>query len=542
MPNSNLSCDFVKIITPTCRINKAKLQKSPLKAYNNTREVEMNKYKLIIFLLAAGIIYALYKAKKTYDAIPITKGKKESTHKTKPQRFENFYSIVIDRFADGDESNNHKQTDLYNPNSFHGGDLAGVTKKLKYIKKLGITAIILSNPFQQNKRPIEKEDIEIGEKYKIYPFTGSRPTAISVIDEIYGDNDDLLSLTQRAHELGLKVYIKINPTFVDPASSYRKSGKKIISPSSARCNYSDPSSLTSCVPKGLLRFSQLSEDFLTFYKTQMMIFVEETEIDGFYIERPAFMKQEMISYLDNLTLELSDQNPDFNIFYGKKTTVHSHFRGRFNNKNFGYHVKNQASNLTKEFLDLSINQSQFLKFYLILSRFAHSKQRVEQLTPNKSFSLFNAYDADESKSLIHWTFMLFNNVNIVVNYGEENYLEKTSFPDNFPNMKWSSYPNYTSIIKRMLQFRSRNQSFLTAPIEILYEEADFIVLQKVKSQKVIAILAINLTSEQKDLTLPMKHTLRSKKGKNIINGKTQTISENGLPISLAPMGIDFITF
>jgi hypothetical protein len=502
----------------------------------------MNKYKVIIFILVAGIIYALYKAKNTYDAIAVTKGKKESTHKTKPQPFENFYSIVIDRFADGDESNNHKQTDLYNPNSFHGGDLAGVTKKLKYIKKLGITAIILSNPFQQNKRPITKEDIEINEKYKVYPFTGSRPTAISVIDEIYGDNDELLSLTQRAHELGLKVYIKINPTFVDPATPYRKSGKKIVSPSSASCNVSDPSSFTSCVPKGFLRFNQLSEDFLTFYKTQMMIFVEATEVDGFYVEQPAFMMQEMISYLDNLTLELSEQNPDFNIFYGKKTSVQSHFKGRFNNKNFGYHVKNQASNLTKEFLDLSINQSQFLKFYMTLSRFAHSKQRVEQLTPNKSFSLFNAYDSDESKSLIHWAFMLFNNVNIVVNYGEENYLEKTSFPDNFPSMKWNSYPNYTSIIKRMLKFRSRNQSFLTAPIEILYEEADFIVLQKVKSQKVIAILAINFTSEQKQLTLPLNYATLSSKGKNLINGKVQTINDKNLPINLAPMGIDFITF
>ena len=56
------------------------------------------------------------------------------------------YLIMIDRFADGDSSNNapagspREANDRQNPRAFHGGDLRGVINQLTYLKDLGVTA------------------------------------------------------------------------------------------------------------------------------------------------------------------------------------------------------------------------------------------------------------------------------------------------------------------------------------------------------------------------------------------------------------------
>ena len=64
------------------------------------------------------------------------------------------YLIMTDRFADGDAANN-KDVDRKNPRAWHGGDFKGITKRIPYLKELGITAIWLTpwydNPDEANR-------------------------------------------------------------------------------------------------------------------------------------------------------------------------------------------------------------------------------------------------------------------------------------------------------------------------------------------------------------------------------------------------------
>src|SRR5690606_4469144 len=64
-----------------------------------------------------------------------------------------FYHVMIDRFNNGDPSNDNANPrtskQAGNPSGFHGGDLEGVRQKLDYIKGLGANAIWLS-PFLEN--------------------------------------------------------------------------------------------------------------------------------------------------------------------------------------------------------------------------------------------------------------------------------------------------------------------------------------------------------------------------------------------------------
>ena len=59
------------------------------------------------------------------------------------------YLIMIDRFSDGDQTNNNppQSPGLYdrkNKYYYHGGDLQGVIDRLPYVKDLGVTALWLT--------------------------------------------------------------------------------------------------------------------------------------------------------------------------------------------------------------------------------------------------------------------------------------------------------------------------------------------------------------------------------------------------------------
>ncbi|OCL28074.1 hypothetical protein U472_02430 [Orenia metallireducens] len=101
------------------------------------------------------------------------------------------YHIIIDRFYDGDPSNNY---DLgLDPFSYQGGDLQGIIDKLDYIKDLGVTAIWLS--------PIYEGLYYHG--YHITDFLG--------IDKHFGDTNLLKELIDSAHKKGLKIILDFVP-------------------------------------------------------------------------------------------------------------------------------------------------------------------------------------------------------------------------------------------------------------------------------------------------------------------------------------------
>jgi glycosidase len=69
----------------------------------------------------------------------------------RPARWEDqiVYFLMIDRFADGDPTNNDQGAGEYDPAQdglWHGGDLAGIEENLDYLEEMGITAVWLTPP------------------------------------------------------------------------------------------------------------------------------------------------------------------------------------------------------------------------------------------------------------------------------------------------------------------------------------------------------------------------------------------------------------
>ncbi len=117
------------------------------------------------------------------------------------------YLIMIDRFSDGDASNNapadspREANDRNNARGFHGGDLRGVINQLPYLKDLGITAIWLT-PWYDNWNGMNRCDKAwCPNTY----YHGYHAIDYYAVEDRFGDLATLRELVQKAHSLGLKI-------------------------------------------------------------------------------------------------------------------------------------------------------------------------------------------------------------------------------------------------------------------------------------------------------------------------------------------------
>ncbi|HJT28091.1 MAG TPA: alpha-amylase family glycosyl hydrolase [Pyrinomonadaceae bacterium] len=112
------------------------------------------------------------------------------------------YLIMIDRFADGDPSNNGGIYDRKNKFYYHGGDLQGVIDHLPYLKELGITAIWLT-PWYDNYDRLNQ--IELKEDKPSTGFHGYNPQDFYAVEEHFGTLAKLRVLVELAHRSGIKI-------------------------------------------------------------------------------------------------------------------------------------------------------------------------------------------------------------------------------------------------------------------------------------------------------------------------------------------------
>lgn len=115
----------------------------------------------------------------------------------KPVKEEIIYSIVLDRFSNGDQSLD-EQLDLEDPATYHGGDFQGVIDKLDAIKSRGFTTISLSPVMANGPRGFHGYWIE--DFFKV--------------EEQFGNLDDLKRLVKEAHDRDIKVVFEFVTNYV----------------------------------------------------------------------------------------------------------------------------------------------------------------------------------------------------------------------------------------------------------------------------------------------------------------------------------------
>ncbi|HYL16264.1 MAG TPA: alpha-amylase family glycosyl hydrolase [Terriglobales bacterium] len=125
------------------------------------------------------------------------------------------YQVVTDRFFDGDAMNNNppQSSGLYDSTkttwqAYWGGDLAGIQQKMSYIAGLGVTAIWISPP-------VDNENVNEGGTTIGAPYHGYQGRDFKRIEEHFGDASNSWAafdnLVAAAHNKGIKIIVDYAP-------------------------------------------------------------------------------------------------------------------------------------------------------------------------------------------------------------------------------------------------------------------------------------------------------------------------------------------
>ncbi|MDE6737755.1 MAG: hypothetical protein K2K07_01490, partial [Lachnospiraceae bacterium] len=124
------------------------------------------------------------------------------------------YFAVTDRFFDGNASNNNgdasgsydKDTNNGSNSSYHGGDFAGLTQKLDYLKDLGVNTIWITPIVENQTIANSVTDPEVKEAWGYHGYWAKDFTKL---DSHLGTEAEFSALLDAAHAKGMKIMVDV---------------------------------------------------------------------------------------------------------------------------------------------------------------------------------------------------------------------------------------------------------------------------------------------------------------------------------------------
>ncbi|MCW7540933.1 alpha-amylase family glycosyl hydrolase [Aquabacterium sp. A7-Y] len=153
------------------------------------------------------------------------------------------YFVVTDRFFNGNPSNDHaygRQKDGEQEiGTFHGGDLKGLTLKLRegYFRQLGVNALWITAPYEQIRGWVVGGD----KAFKHYGYHGYYALDYSVLDRNMGTPEELREMVDEAHTQGIRVLFDVvmnHPGYLDLQTA-RELVPKVVWPGSEKATLRD---------------------------------------------------------------------------------------------------------------------------------------------------------------------------------------------------------------------------------------------------------------------------------------------------------------
>ncbi|WP_085992761.1 alpha-amylase family glycosyl hydrolase [Oceanobacillus senegalensis] len=195
------------------------------------------------------------------------------------------YSILIDRYNNGDHSND-EGVNTDDPLAYHGGDFQGIIDKLDDLVEVGVTTISLS--------PIMNNSEKGYHGYWVEDFYE--------VEEQFGTLEEFNLLIEEAHKRNIKVVMEFMANYVSPNHPFVQDSEKenwILD------NQEIEGPKWTSGAKALNLDNTEVQEYITDVAKYWM---EETDIDGLHFQA---IDQIPIDFLEALTSQIREENPGF---------------------------------------------------------------------------------------------------------------------------------------------------------------------------------------------------------------------------------------
>ena len=481
------------------------------------------------------------------------------------------YNIIVDRFRDGDSSNNKPIHDpkLHELANFMGGDFAGIQQKLDegYFKDLGVNTLWIS-PIQKQPDSSWVEWVPPNRTFSGYH--GYWPIEPRKIDPRFGKSEEFHSIVKSAHQTGTKVILDFVSNHVHQDHPYLRDHKDwfgTVNLPDGRLNirqWDGDTRLTTWFdefipsfdfPSAPVAINQVVED--------AMWWMGEYDLDGF---RQDAVKHVPHSFWKSLTRSAKIRFPEKNIYQIGETFGSDELIGSYVNPaeldaqfNFSIYFNSRGvfSSDQPNFSDLgdviAENRSTFGPIHLMGNitsshdqlRFSGYADGQIQFSDNGTARSFDD-PVGKIRQLSTYSKMAnFHAFNIsqpgipIIYYGEEIALMGEGDPGNRRMMRFNISDNEMELKKTfslLNGLRTEYSSLALGDQMILYNEGPVLVLLKKYFNEMI-LVAFNNSQDSKtiEIEFPFENTLLTK----LIGPGHYEMNDKLIKLTINPLSHDF---
>lgn len=430
--------------------------------------------KNIIFILIPFLLFS---------ALPVGAAEKEG----RKWQDETIYFLMVDRFNNGDNSNDFK-VDANDPKAYHGGDFQGIIDQLDYIKDMGFTAIWMTPVFDNADKGYHG--------YWIKDFYQT--------EEHFGSLDEFKQLVKEAHKRDLKIILDFVVNHVapdhewvnDPARQDWFHEKQEI------LDWNDQAQLENNWIYGLPDLAQENPETRKYLLDAAKWWIEETNIDGYRLDTVRHVpvefwsdfSKEVKSVKDDFYLigEVWSEDPNYIADYDKAGIdgfvdfpLNEQLRTAFEKPDqtldwlFTTAERNKATYENPELMGNFIDNHDMVRFT------RKAVQNGQHPGTRWKMALTYMYTAPGIP---------------IVYYGSEIALDGGEDPDNRRQMSFRADKELIEYVTKLGELRSDLPSLRRGDLEVLYEKQGMAVFKR-SYQDETAVIAINNTSNTQQVTL-----------------------------------------
>lgn len=487
------------------------------------------------------------------------------------------YSIMVDRFFDGNPANNRpvRHPQLPQKSNFYGGDLAGIRQKLQegYFDSLGVNVLWLS-PVIQNP------DSAYQEFPPPHRFTtgyhGYWPVHPRKVDDRFGSLADIRQLTENAHRKGMKVILDFVANHVHKLHPYYREHPDWFAPlelpdGRKNIRFWDEYRLTTWFDVFLPSFDFVrSREAVRQVTEDALWWLEETGVDGF--------RQDAVKHIPNhfwreMTRKIKKEVElprGYSIYqigetFGNYDLISSYVNNGQLNAQFNFNLYDVAlpvflnPEMSFEELDAEMKRTfEVYGMFHLMGNLMDSHDKVRFMAYADGDLRLGVGDAQEigwknppqvddtlsyRKSQLYLAYLLSIPGIPVIYYGDEIGLTGAADPDNRRPMRFNEQLNPAERkmlreVRRLIHLRRehvalRYGDFVTALAEkeiYAYWRGDF-------TEKILVVL--NKSAEKRTVSLPIPRFLAGSRLVDLQDGTPVPITNNTCRIVLPAFGFGF---
>ncbi len=381
------------------------------------------------------------------------------------------YSITIDRFYNGDLSNDIDVT-IQDPLAYHGGDFKGIMEQLDYIKELGFTTISLSSVVDNGANG----------------YHGYWPQDYYEVDEHFGTLEEFKLLVQAAHEKEIRIIVDLPITHIISTHPWLEDSEK----AGWYTTNGEGDLFVTDLPQLVHTNPEVQQYLIDMAKW----WIEETDIDGYrfvnadlapevfwktFVTEVKRAKENLLLIGDQGHAENAFDSFQNNLFYEEATVV---FR----------EGDQPLTGLYENWMDVKTEVEE----PLLVGNFIDHDQTVRFTR-----EIVEKKQNPETRLKLALTYLYGAPGIPMVYYGTEIALDGGEVPDNHRMMAFRSDKVIIDYIAKLSEIRKHHSSLRNGDFELLFENEKGMAIFKRSYKGESTIVAINNANETLTAEIPV---------------------------------------